>query len=128
MFNSAETVELYFWNDEIGDMDMYTTDITFDVIPMFYDRIEIYVTEEGEESAIVYSDQKAIDCGYPIVDIYANDLTHVPVLTVNTPIGDKNFAGAYVLYDKKLGIDYISEFIKRESAFDMPVKNLLKEA
>ena len=111
-FPNMKQLELFYWNDDSGDMDMYVTDFCYDELEDV-DYIQIGVTyPEGEELAVIRYNTMCLD---DPEESWTKIYTKIKNIDMETGFCDS----WYILYDKNLGINRIDDFLRRESAFDM---------
>lgn len=120
-------LKLWYWNDEIGDMDLYDTGLDLEGIAWIRE-IVILVVNQGEEVALVeYVGDRKFDDNRLEVNVIDENEKVVSTIVAYSANPDYKFAmlmdpdeeGRYILYNKELGINKIDKFMKRESAYDI---------
>ena len=128
----AKNLELYFWNDKVGDMDCEAFDLNYanDLQDVYQIEILLMDYPVCDEVAIVTyigDHPTAInDCPLYTVDDDDNVIYTTVVYSPNPEYNDvllsdsPKEAARYTLYSKPKHINRIERFAVRENPFDIP--------
>lgn len=131
-------LELYFWDDEIGEMNCEAFDVNFERDIRKILKIEIVIMDYpiGDEVAIVtfHGDRPlplSIKNANVLYTVDGNDnvLNTTVAYSPNPEYNDillmdsPKEAARYTLYSKKDRINLIDYFVKRDNPFDMPIRS-----
>lgn len=131
-------LELYFWDDEICEMNCEAFDVNFERDIRKILKIEIVIMDYpiGDEVAIVtfYGDRPlplsiknanvlyTVDGNDNVINTtvaYSPNPEYNDILLMDSP----KEAGRYTLYSRKDRINLIDYFVKRDNPFDMPIRS-----
>lgn len=136
---AGRNLELYYWDEFIGDMNVEAFDVNYDRDLKDISKIEILLMDYpicDEVAVVTYKGDHPTPLAYPV--LYTVDDKDKTIFTTvayspnpeynDVLLGDSpKEALRYVLYSTDYNINRIDRFIKRENPFDIPDWKFNKE-